>query len=197
VQLRSGGRFYCSRFQAPRATWSLDPSCMSAAGGAANTGFGPPVHELTADLRIEWGKFGKYSLEMDLLSKAASGSAVGNPDSWRKMAFKRPFSTAELALFDSEWLFMHAGGEFKVEFRADCVNQFHCPSFPAQSHWRFLDESATPTVHISWGKYGEYEVKLAEDGATFEGALKGTPSSWRRGKRLGACSIASVQEQSH
>jgi len=175
VTLRSGGRFFCERFQAARSSWKLEGNLLT----------------------IDWGKFGKYALEFDTEFKTASGSAVGNPDSWRKMAFKRPFNAAELALFDSKWMFMHAGGEFEVEFRADSFNHFVCPSFPAHSHWLFKDESVTPTVYINWGKYGEYLVKLAEDGSTFEGSVKGKESSWRKGRRLGACSTGSVHEHSH
>ncbi|KAL1527985.1 hypothetical protein AB1Y20_009356 [Prymnesium parvum] len=178
VHLRSKNRFFCPKFQA-KATWELKEE-----GGE---------HKLY----IDWGKFGKYELVVDLASKAASGSAVGKPESWRKMAFKRPFCAAELALFDSEWSFIHPKGDFKVEFRADGYNHFVCPDFPAHSHWRVEDDSPTPTVYINFGKYGEYLVKLSEDGSEFEGAAKGDPSNWRKGKRLGNSDTSAVHEHDH
>jgi hypothetical protein len=34
------------------------------------------------------------------------------------------------------------------------------------------------------GKYGEYELVLAEDGETMAGSAKGVPDNWRKAKRL-------------
>ena len=38
------------------------------------------------------------------------------------MTMKRPFSQLELKLMNSEWNFVHPGGSFAIEFRADSVN---------------------------------------------------------------------------
>ncbi|KAL3893630.1 MAG: hypothetical protein SGPRY_014097, partial [Prymnesium sp.] len=188
VHLRSNGRFFAPKFQA-KASWELREEGTQK------------------KLFIDWAKFGKYELLVDLTTKSGTGSAVGKPESWRKMAFKRAFSAAELALFDSEWSFIHpsaclspsrsSGGNFKVEFRADAFNHFVCADFPAHSHWRIEDDSPTPTVFINFGKYGEYVVKLSEDGSSFEGSAKGDPSNWRKGTRLGACNTAAVHEHDH
>jgi len=142
-------------------------------------------------LYIDWAKFGKYELTMDVSACSGVGSALGRPESWRKMSRKRAFNEAELALFDSEWMFIHPGGEFKVEFKADGFNHFICKDFPAHSHWAIENDStsadsSTPTVHIHWGKFGEYLVTLAADGLSFEGHAKNDPTNWRKGKRLGA-----------
>ena len=48
------------------------------------------------------------------------------------------------------------------------------------------DASATPTVHIDWGKYGNYELVMAEDGQSMAGSAKGQPDNWRKAKRLGS-----------
>ena len=45
-------------------------------------------------------------------------------------------------------------------------------------------ESDTPTVEISWGKYGTYQLTLAADGESMSGSVKGQPSSWRKATRL-------------
>jgi hypothetical protein len=88
VHLRSQERFFAPKFQA-KATWHMNL-------------------EMTV-INIDWGKFGKYELTMtDAGTKAFSGSAVGKPESWRKMHLKRPFTEAELKLMDSKWNFMRA-----------------------------------------------------------------------------------------
>ena len=47
-----------------------------------------------------------------------------------------------------------------------------CAGFPAQAYWRMNDiESDTPTVYIDWGKYGEYELKMAPNGESMAGGL--------------------------
>ena len=114
VHLRSKGRFFCPKFQA-KAEWH----CTEA-----------------GELEIKWGKYGEYKLDIkDPARKYFEGSAVGKPESWRKMGMKRPFSTAELGLFDSVWELEHPGGKFNVEFRADGYN--HCACSPAsRSHTR-------------------------------------------------------------
>jgi len=175
VHLRSGGRFFAPKFQT-KASWTLDSENK---------------------LFIDWGKYGKYELLVNPADKSAAGSAQGKPESWRKMAFKRPFHPAEIALMDSEWEFIHPSGQFKVEFRADGFNHFVCNDFPAHSHWRFEGDSPTPVVYINFGKYGEYLVTLSADGETFEGSAKGDTSNWRKGKRLGKCDTTAVHEHDH
>ena len=134
VHLRTQGRFFAPNFQA-RATWNITE------GG---------------ELFIDWGKYGQYKLQLvDPATRAFEGAAVGKPESWRKMKLHRPFTVAETKLFDSEWMLEHPGGKFPVEFRADGFNHFVCNDFPAHSHWRLEDDATpTPTLQISWGKYG-------------------------------------------
>ena len=188
VHLRSKGRFFAPRFQA-RATWN----CTEA-----------------GELFIDWGKYGQYKLDIvDPATRAFSGAAVGKPESWRKMVRRREFSVAEQAIMDSEWKLEHPGGSFLVEFRADgfnhcaCRTRVHfiflsdhasprlfvlyaviCNDFPAHSHWRFEnEESATPTVYINWGKYGEYTMVVAADGMSMAGSAKDQPDNWRKATR--------------
>ena len=60
-----------------------------------------------------------------------------------------------------------------------------CVGFPAQAYWRMNDvESDTPTVYIDWGKYGEYELKMAPNGESMAGGAKGDPENWRKAERL-------------
>ena len=101
------------------------------------------------------------------------------------MKMVRPFTTAEMGLLDSEWELEHPTGKFNIEFRADGFNHFICNDFPAHSHWRIdNEESPTPTLHINWGKYGEYEMVIAADGKTMAGSAKGQPDNWRKAIRL-------------
>lgn len=178
VHLRSKQRFFCPNFQA-KAEWH----CSEA-----------------GELEIKWGKYGEYKLQLkDPGTRAFEGSAVGKPESWRKMALKRQFTTAERQLFDSVWELQHPGGKFSVEFRADGYNHFVCADFPAHSHWRLdNDASPTPLLYINWGKYGEYELTIAADGESMEGSAKGQPTNWRRAKRIQALGdAAAVHEHDH
>ena len=60
-----------------------------------------------------------------------------------------------------------------------------CEWFPAKAFWRIEDvESDTPTVYINWGKYGEYELKMAPDGESMTGSAKGELAAWRKAVRL-------------
>ena len=64
VHLRPQGKFFAPKFQA-RASWT----CTEA-----------------GELFIEWGKYGQYKLELaDAATRAFAGSAVGKPESWRKV----------------------------------------------------------------------------------------------------------------
>lgn len=123
VHLRSDGRYFAPQFQA-RATWTV-----------SETGL----------LEIDWGKFGKYELNLtDGATRAFSGSKKGEPANWRKMVRTREFSVVETMLMDSEWELEHpksadmaAKGEkgtFNVEFRADGFN--HCARARAHTHTR-------------------------------------------------------------
>ena len=157
VHLRPGGRFYAPKFPT-KSSWAVE---------------GPT-------LNIDFGKYGKYALEQQA-DGTLSGSAVGAPDNWRKMAFVRAFAPAELALFDSVWDFAHPGGSFPVEFHADAYNHFVCKQFPAHSHWRLEGDM----LSINWGKYGEYELRMAADGLSMDGCAKGQPTNWRKATRTG------------
>ena len=60
-----------------------------------------------------------------------------------------------------------------------------CAGFPAPAYWRMNDvASDTPTVYIDWGKYGEYELKMAPNGESMAGSAKGQPDNWRKAERL-------------
>ena len=164
VHLRDKGRFWAPDFQC-KSTWQLNAD---------------------GSILIDFQQYGKYALDPADDGQYA-GAAVGKPESWRKMSKKRAFSRAERSVMDSKWEFEHAGGSFEVEFRADAFNHFVCESFPAHSHWRLQNaESATPTLFINWGKFGEYELVIAEDGSSASGSVKGRPEQWRKMKNLGA-----------
>jgi hypothetical protein len=130
VHLRSGGRFFAPKFQA-RANWTVTEA---------------------GEVTIEWGKYGQYKLDLvDPPKRVFEGSLIGKPESWRKMSLKRPFTTAEKMLMDSEWELEHPGGKFNIEFRADGFNHFICNDFPAHAHWRLDNEdNPAPTVYINW-----------------------------------------------
>lgn len=174
VHLRSKGRFFCPKFQAAKATWSL--------GMVEGQGKGV--------VYIDWQKFGTYELaptEAGEGVRTFQGSATGKPESWRKMLWKRPFSVAERSLWDSEWEFEHAGGKFNIEFHADGFNHFVCNDFPAHAHWLIeetAEGTAEPTVKIDWAKYGKYELKIHHQGETMAGSAEGKPEAWRKAKRL-------------
>lgn len=172
VHLRPDGKFFAPQYQA-RATWVVTES---------------------GHLSIDWGKYGQYELDLtDAATRAFKGSFVGQPDNWRTMKLRRPFSAAEMGVLDSEWELEHPSGKFNVEFRADAYNHFICNDFPAHSHWRLdNDESSTPTMYINWGKYGEYELVVSADGQTMQGSAKGQPDNWRRCRRLRA--LGAVEE---
>ena len=178
VHLRSKGRFFAPKFQC-KAEWHATEAGV---------------------LEIKFGKYGEYRLEItDPATRSFSGSAVGKPESWRKMKLKRPFSEAEKMLMDSQWELEHPGGKFNIEFRADGYTHFVCPDFPAHSHWSLTnDETPTPLLYINWGKYGEYELTIAADGQTMAGSAKGKPDNWRKARRLGSLGeAAAVHEHDH
>ena len=173
VHLRSGGRFFAPKFP-EKSKWKCTNECCADG-------------KTCCHLQIEWGKYGQYALEMDEASvpPCCSGSVKGNPENWRKMTMKRPFTPQELKLMDSEWTLEHPGGSFAVEFHADGLNSFVCNMFPTKASWSVEDaESGNPTVFIHWGKYGEYELKMAPDGESMAGSAKGNPAEWRRAARL-------------
>lgn len=174
VHLRSKGRFWAPRFQC-KSTWVLGSE---------------------GDLRVDFAQYGQYAFERT--EDGFSGAAVGKPEQWRRMAKRRDFSRAEVALMDSKWAFEHAGGTFEVEFRADAFNHFVCDAFPAHSHWRVDDaDSPTPTVFIDWGKYGQYELAVAADGSRAAGSVKGQPDNWRKMRYLGALGTDLKQYAEH
>jgi len=175
VHLRSKGRFWAPKFQC-KSTWVL--------GSEGDT------------LDVDFAQFGKYTFEQT--EDGFSGSAVGKPENWRRMVKKRAFSPAEVAVMDSKWEFEHPGGKFEVELRADAFNHFVCESFPAHAHWRLMDaDSPTPTVYINWGKYGEYELQVAADGASAVGSAKGQPDKWRKMTNLGVLGTGLKQYAEH
>lgn len=177
VHVRSGGRFYAPNFP-EKSSWTCAEQCCADG-------------KTCRHLQIEWGKHGQYALEVDeaALPPCCSGSVKGNPAKWRKMTMKRAFTLQETKLMDSEWLLEHPGGSFPIQFHADGLNSFVCEMFPAKNaYWRIKDvDASTPTVvHIAWGRYGEYELKMAPDGESMTGSAKGLPEQWRTATRLRA-----------
>ena len=85
-----------------------------------------------------------------------------------------------------------------MELRADAFNHFVCDAYPAHAHWR-LDEadSPTPTVFISWGRYGEYELEVAADGSSAVGSVRGQPDKWRKMTNLGVLGTDLKQYAEH
>ena len=78
VHLRSNGRFFAPKFVAAKSSWRLstsESSCNSCKVGPQNR------------LHIEWGKYGRYTLEMDKNDKLPgfAGAVDGNPEDWRKV----------------------------------------------------------------------------------------------------------------
>ena len=127
VHLRPAERFFAPLYQA-KSKWSFD------ADGKMMT--------------VDFAKYGMYELRLeDEVAKTFVGAAKGNSESWRKMIFKRPFTKAELMLFDSLWEFQHPRGSFSIEFRADAFNHFVCDDFPAHSHWKCV--LAAPRLNAS------------------------------------------------
>ena len=136
-------------------------------------------------LKIDWANYGKYQLEQR--DGIWQGSAIGKPESWRKMCFERPFSEAESLLLDSEWNFEWEKGAFNIEFRGDGFNHFVCPQYPSHSHWNFTAENNV--VCIDWSQYGQYELVLDAASRTMTGHKVGQPTNWRRAsfvRKLGA-----------
>ena len=121
VELRSDGNFFCKSYPSS-AKWELQ----------GNT------------LKIDWKKYGKYELQVnspsgqhslpsfnqnpctnqraavsqikDSAARTMEGSVVGNPSSWRKAEFSRPFTPVESCLGNggSVWKWEYAGGSFEV-----------------------------------------------------------------------------------
>ena len=114
------------------------------------------------------------------------------------MKMSRPLAPTELMLLGaptgvgSEWEFEHPGGKFQIEFRGDGFSHFVCRQFPAHAHWG-LAGVAADELTISWGPYGEYELRLAPTGETAEGCKKGVPSDWRRMRFVRALDAAQAQ----
>ena len=54
-------------------------------------------------------------------------------------------------------------------------------------------------MYINWGKYGEYELVVSENGMEMVGSAKGQPNNWRKLKRIGslAAGTAAVHEHDH
>jgi len=80
IEFRADGfnHFICNQFSA-HSHWSIKEGT-----GETDT---PTVH-------IDWGKYGKYDLVIAADGKSMSGSAVGQPDNWRKAQFTRFLSDA-------------------------------------------------------------------------------------------------------
>ena len=49
-------------------------------------------------IRVDWGQYGKYELEIDSSARTLIGFKVGNPSSWRRATFVRELSSDALIL---------------------------------------------------------------------------------------------------
>jgi hypothetical protein len=63
-----------------------------------------------------------------------------------------------------------------VQFKADGYNHFHCPTYPAHSHYS-LDGN---NLSLDWGQYGSYELVVDPGTGTMQGCEKFKPAEWRR-----------------
>ena len=80
-----------------------------------------------------------------------------------------------------------------------------CNQYPAHAHWHMVGasaESTTPTVHISWGQFGEYQLELTADGQQMAGGAfhhaNGLDlANWRRAKRIQTINKAAVHQHDH
>eukprot|EP01038_Epipyxis_sp_PR26KG_P014201 gene14201-19055_t len=180
VCLRPNGVFYCDIYQA-EGKWSLSNEKESESG-----------QDLNADLilSVDWSNYGKYVFQVPANDNsgdsALMGNVLGNTSNWRKLQFVREFSQTEKFLLGdglgSVWRFEWAKGNVgEVEFRFDTYNHFISRNFPAHSHWTI---SADDTIDISWGQYGDYELRLEQsessDLIVLSGSKKGQPSNWRK-----------------
>ena len=68
-----------------------------------------------------------------------------------------------------------------------------CTDFPAQSHWKLTGN----VIHISWGKYGNYELIVADDGQSMAGSAVGQPTNWRKATRVKTLAGVSNVECAH
>lgn len=59
------------------------------------------------------------------------------------------------------------------------------------------DDLPGPTVYINWGKFGEYELKIAEDGLSMAGSAKGNPDNWRKATRRGGSDVGEANAHLH
>jgi len=167
ICFRPAGYFFSPKFQAP-SRWEL-------VGDVVN---------------IDWAKFGKYEMRFDKETKSMEGNLIpkteGDEKNWRKAAFVRELSPAELALIGdgagTEWDFIWSGGNFPVQFKADGYNHFKCADFPAHAHWSLDGDK----LLINWGEFGNYELTVDGVAKTMEGvAVGGDPATdWRKGKHL-------------
>ena len=70
------------------------------------------------------------------------------------------------------------GGEFEVSFVAG--GEFICVQYPAQASWKGCCGSCSEKITVDWANFGNYTMKMTEDGKSMEGFYTGYPEDWRK-----------------
>mmetsp|Transcript_5161 Transcript_5161/g.8350 ORF Transcript_5161/g.8350 Transcript_5161/m.8350 type:complete len:205 (+) Transcript_5161:38-652(+) len=178
VCFRPAGLFFCPSFQAA-ARWALEGDVI----------------------RIDWAKFGRYELKVNVATQCLEGSALprndADPNNWRKATYKHPLTPVDRVLLGdgagSEWDFEWSGGRFEVQFKADGYNHFICQSFPSHSHWSCEGSK----ILINWGQHGNYELLIDPEAKFMQGCLVGgnPATDWRKARLLRNLPVTGVVEQ--
>lgn len=134
VCLRPHGIFYCAKYTG-EAQWSVSADSLT----------------------VNWPSYGIYEFPLPPKDGGVlEGYVQGNQANWRKMEYLRDFTAGEKRIlgdgYGTAWDFQYEKGHFEIEFRCDGFNHFHCPSFPAHSHWTMNEEDGL--IVIDWGQYG-------------------------------------------
>jgi len=170
VCFRPAGHFFVPKFQAP-ARWKLDGD----------------------EVKIDWGKFGKYIMKWDVGKKTMDGmldkEGADPAKDWRKANLREPLSEVEKVLYGAgagtEWELEWKEGSFPIQFKCDGYNHFKCVQFPAHAHWSLVGDVLT----INWGEFGNYALKVDAENKTMSGAAVGAADppadhEWRKAKWL-------------
>ena len=72
------------------------------------------------------------------------------------------------------WTWSYEGGSFEVWVAAG--GEFVCKEYPEHSSWA----EAMSALTINWGQFGNYTMKLSDDGRSMAGSYTGHPDDWRK-----------------
>jgi hypothetical protein len=76
------------------------------------------------------------------------------------------------------WSWSYAGGEFEVSFVEG--GEFVCVDYPAQATWSGCCGTCSEKITVDWANFGNYTMKMTEDGKSMEGCYTGYPDDWRK-----------------